>query len=246
MKDYKVGLGIVTCNRPQFFEKAVFSVIRELEPLLECIVTYNDGNYFQELSSPYTALQMTKKGVYWGSDDNTNSGVAVSKNQLMEYLLEKDCDYIFIMEDDMEIKSPKAITEYIKLSQETGIEHFNFAHHGKMNPYPVKVEGDVAYYPNCVGAYSFYTKNCLNKVGLLDEHFYNAWEHVEHTARIAREGLTSPFWLFADHKNSQEWIEEQPNALESSVIRNNPDWNTKMLEGLQYWKSKDGIGIPQR
>lgn len=241
----KIGVGLVTYNRPDYFKLSSQAIIERLEGIVDEIVIYNDGSdeqFLKDYEKQYRKLLKHKVTIIAGVK---NQGVGKAKNILFRDLLARGCNYIFISEDDVVVQSPKAITGYIELSKKTGIEHFNFAHHGLMNPKADSIEGDVAYFPNCVGAWSLYTRNCLESVGLLDEHFHNAWEHVEHTARLARSGLTSPFWKFADHKDSQEWIKEIGGSLDHSSIRVNPQWYEQMKEGMIYWKAKDGIGIPQ-
>jgi hypothetical protein len=44
----------------------------------------------------------------------------------------------------------------------------------------------VSLYPHCVGAFSYYSKKCLDKIGLLDERFFNAKEHLDHTYEIIK------------------------------------------------------------
>jgi glycosyltransferase involved in cell wall biosynthesis len=173
----KIGLGIVTYNRPDYFKKIFASV-----PLyaVDEIVVVNDGTPYEEIPVPLIQHE-------------TNKGVGISKNDAMKHLLAKGCDYIFLMEDDIIIKDPTVFQKYIEASKETGIQHFNYSQHGLMNkhantniPSPkTKIEYNngikIELYPHCVGAFSFYTRKCLETVGLLDETFYNATEHVEHT-----------------------------------------------------------------
>src|SRR5690606_16684073 len=130
---------------------------------------------------------------------NKNRGVAHAKNWLMRKLLREGCDYIFLLEDDLIIKSPKAVFGYIKVAEETGISHLMFAHHGPMNKGKA-IHSDpngIELFPHCVGAWCFYTREALEDVGLMDEIFKNAWEHVEHTHRLSVAGYTEEFPYFA-------------------------------------------------
>ena len=40
---------------------------------------------------------------------------------------------LFLCEDDMQILSPKAVTEYVRVGHERGLHHLSFALHGPMN-----------------------------------------------------------------------------------------------------------------
>jgi hypothetical protein len=48
----------------------------------------------------------------------------------------------------------------------------------------------------------------LEQVGLIDERFYNAFDHVEHTYRIIKAGFHPNFWWFADVANSHDLLSD--------------------------------------
>ena len=109
----------------------------------------------------------------------------------------------------------------------TGIQHFNYAHHqGIKNnkakltyPQDVKVES----YNCCYAAFSYYSKKYIDKVGVMDEVFYNAMEHVEYTYRISKELLHSCFYEFIDISYSYNYISDYYEDCYQSVISNGGD-----------------------
>ena len=237
----KIGLGIVTYNRKDYFDKIFSSV-----PLyaIDEIVIVNDGTpYGVDITVPH--IQHPK-----------NMGVGVSKNDAMRHLLAKGCDYIFLMEDDIIIKSPDVFQAYIKASKETGIQHFNYSQHGLMNKVQntekpalkTKIQYNtvsIELYPHCVGAFSFYTKKCLETVGLMDEQFYNATEHVEHTYNIIKNNMHPPFWWFADIENSNHYLTDIPWSPENSTISSKPNHVNMVHKGLDYFYRKHGEHLLQ-
>jgi GT2 family glycosyltransferase len=106
-------------------------------------------------------------------------------------------------------------------------------------PYSENVE--IALYRHCVGAFSYYHRSVIEEVGYMDENFYNAWEHVEHTYQIAKKGLTSPFWWFADLANSENYIDNISECVKKSTIANSSSWSMNVAHGENYFKSKEGI-----
>jgi hypothetical protein len=84
-----------------------------------------------------------------------------------------------------------------------------------------------------------YTRNIINKVGYFDDNFMNAFEHVEHTFRIAKAGLTVQWPLHADITNSRNYIQEIPDSIKNSSIRVREDWLPNIILALDYWESKD-------
>ena len=235
----KIGLGIVTYNRPDYFKKIFASV--PLDAVDE-IVVVNDGTPYGEITIPLIQHEV-------------NKGVGISKNDAFKHLLSKGCDYIFLMEDDIIIKDSTVFQKYIQASKETGIQHFNYSQHGLMNkfantniPSPkTKIEYNngikIELYPHCVGAFSFYTRKCLEQVGLLDETFYNATEHVEHTYSIIKNNMHPPFWWFADIENSNIYLDDIPWSLQTSTISSKPNHNNMVRKGLDHFKNKHGVEL---
>jgi GT2 family glycosyltransferase len=224
----KIGLGIVTYNRPDYFKKAIKSVRKNLGDILDELIVYHDG----PLPKGYP------KNTPHGKD---NRGVAYAKNQLLKKLLDRGCEYIFVMEDDVEVLDRMAVIGYLAAHSITGIPHFNFYGHGDnlwMEPLAVMEGAPVVFWPNAVGAYSFYTREALEQVGLMDENFVNAYEHIEHSWRIYRDHYEYGFW--PDVLGSSEWLMAQPDALKNSSIRDlNGDWTARVRKGLEYWRSID-------
>lgn len=180
----KIGLGISTFNRPDFFGKAVQGISEQLGNLVDYVVAYNDGSDTGLYDEVYSRLPQGLELVH----SITNSGVAAAKNALFKKMLDNQCDYLFLMEDDIIPIHPNAITRYIAAEQSTQYEHFNFAHHGPGNARgPIREENGLAYYPCTSGAWSLYTRNVIETVGLMDENFYNAMEHMEHTSRALQK-----------------------------------------------------------
>lgn len=235
----KIGLGIVTYNRPDYFKK-IFSAVPQ--SAVDEIVVVNDGTPYGDISVPLIQHE-------------TNKGVGVSKNDAMRHLLAKGCDYIFLMEDDIIIKDAGVFQKYIEASKETRIQHFNYSQHGVMNkfantntPSPkTKIEYNdgikIALYPHCVGAFSFYTRKCLEQVGLLDETFYNATEHVEHTYSIIKNNMHPPFWWFADIADSNQYLDDIPWSIQTSTISSKPNHNDMVRKGLEYFNKKHGVDL---
>ena len=194
----KIGLGIITHKRKEYFSQISSKIPHHK---IQELVVVNDG-------TPYNINILKDKTI----QNKDVLGVSKSKNIALKNLLDKKCDYIFLMEDDIFIKKENVFNAYINLYKETGIHHFNFALHGKMNVLPDKTPAPrltVNYnklalnlYQHCVGAFSFYTKEVLEEVGLIDEDFHNAFDHVEHTYRIIQAHKHPPFWWFADLSDS--------------------------------------------
>jgi GT2 family glycosyltransferase len=183
----------------------------------------------------------------------------------MQHLLDRGCDYIFIIEDDMIILDPSIFDKYIEEYKKSGIHHFNYGPGSPFNrkqdiqfdlhnrhllkqdsePNPKMVLDyktvKVSLFEHTVAMFSFFTKEVLEKVGLIDQAFYNAWEHVDHTYRIIKAGYHPPFWWFADLHDSHKYLTEAPGAIDNSSIANKTEqWEKNVYGGREIYLKKHG------
>ena len=239
----KVGVGIITCDRVNMFNVCFESLNDEW---YDELVVVDDGKEDYPLMRKGVEFIRTTGGV----------GVGKAKNAAIQNLLDKDCDYIILVEDDMKFTG-NLFQEYINAYKETGIHHFMFAYHGPANkagisygkPVPRKVidYGDhkIALNQHCVGAVTFYTKESLEKIGLYDEGYTNAFEHVDHSFMLAQSDYSTPYWWWADIANSLDFVQEQKCSEDSSAIRPRSDWQSNIKDAFGFFINKHGVSPVQ-
>lgn len=231
----KTGIAIITYNRPQFYKECRESID---DSWADKIITVNDG----DLSGASDRVILTH-GI----------GVTEAKNIALKQLLDRGMDYIFLVEDDMKFIG-NVFNEYIKAHEVSGIHHFTFGYHGSYNmkngkPNPRKVieynDGiKVALNTHSVGAVAFFTRESLKDVGLFDPEyskFGNAFDHVDHSYRLAKAGYSTPYWWWADLENSYEFIKEQGDADTNSTVRNDSEWINNVKQSAMYFKEKHRV-----
>lgn len=239
----KIGVGIITCNRTEYLRELLVSLV-SCESIVNELVVVNDGK-------PVTDFDL-HQGTW--IDNESNLGVGKSKNKAIEHLLSRDCKYVFLLEDDIVIKDKDVFYRYIKACELTGIQHFNFAFHGNDNynhdgtkaiKLRVEYSKDLAInlYPNVYGAFSFYTKMCIEKVGYMDPFYFNAMEHVDHTNEIIKHGMHPPFRWFADIAESEKYISEIDNGHSGSEIRRDETWVHNFHKAADYFAIKQGFDV---
>jgi len=252
-KKEKIGVGIITCNRKDYLVNLLESIANRND--LELVVV-NDGDPLEIPGWNYYVI-----------NNETNLGVGKSKNKAMQHLLDKGCDYIFIIEDDMIVLDDTIFEKYIQASKVSGIQHFNYGpgspfnrkqtisnfdlhnrhlldQHSEPNPKLVIEYGNdikVSLFEHTVAMFSFFTRKVLEEVGLIDENYYNAWEHVDHTYCIIKAGYHPPFWWFADIYESHKYLTEAPGAIDNSSIANKTEqWEKNVYGGREIYKQKHG------
>lgn len=233
-----IGLAIVTFNRPAFFSVAHDPVMKHLiEPgIVESFAICNDGSDPEHKKAYSRAWQRSAKlqTILGGWGREHNHGVGAAKNRCLEFLLDRGRNWLFLMEDDLEVLSADAISGYIEACLQSDWQHLCFHGHGPLNPAPRWNDEIITSWPNSIGAFCIYSRQALERCGLFDEHFHNAWEHVEHTERLASEGFTAPWPDNLDATGSENWLREQPGAAERSSIRHTPEWTESMEADRNY------------
>lgn len=244
----KIGLGIITCDRPDYLKQCVDAVHANKQHI-DYIVVVNDGLTFREETTQWLYSQGVNRII---EHTPPYKSVGVAKNQAMRALMTQDVDHVFIIENDIIIKSPDVFHAYIKGASASGIWHMNFALHGpankkqgteEKNPRQI-VDYDgvkIALYPHCVGAFSYFYKGVIKNVGYHDERFKNAFEHVEHTYRIIKKDLHPPFWWFADIVDSDEYLTEIPGSIQNSSIPHTKEWNSNFQRANGWFEIKHGF-----
>lgn len=264
MQNNKIGIGLITCDRYEFLIKSIQSVF-------ECVKTNNKqdfhivlvddsetDSYAEYHSKIYAIVEeyfLSKKLDTFSLIKTTGKeGVGASKNKALNELLDKECEHIFLMEDDVEIIDTSVFDVYIKTSKITGVKHLNFGLHGNHNKdlygnfitrrvinYPDNTK--ISLYPNILGAFSYYHIDTLKSSGLMDEQFYNALEHVDHTYQIIKNGFHPPFRWFADVFESNKLLVDIVPDHQNSKIRSQDDFMKNFLENHAKFIKKNGFSV---
>lgn len=236
----KIGVGITTFNKQDYYD-----ILYDSLPLsdIDSLITTNMGSQY---SREY-------KG-YWNQwDKDFDNGPAEGRNQNIKYLLENDCDYLFLIEDDMIIKNKNVFAEYISKSIETGIKYFIYCSTtegsgsiGKRTPkFNVKYPNNynISFYPNMNNDFVCHHKSNFEE-RLYDTSYRYIFD-IEFTYyHMMTKKITAPFWNFPDISNSDLYVNNQPG----SESRINEQREKKLFE--EFTKLKNQIGywvtdIPQ-
>jgi len=250
-----IGVGMVTYKAPDRIKQSAATI----PTWVKNFVIVNDGTPYDLSVYPEHAFIIQHQ---------TNLSVGQAKTSAINWLLEKGCEHIFIIEDDILLQSEEVFDAYIKASVVSGIKHLNYALQGPANkkgskgfetledralqehlsePNPRQVlkysdNVEIALYPNCVGAFSYYQREVLEKIGGFDSFYKNAWEHVDHTMESFRKGFTSPYWWFADINQSWKYIKDIEGCIENSTIGHTDAWKENFNKGWLHFKKKYGFG----
>lgn len=241
MNKEKIGIGITTYNHEDYFSDLFKSLPKDK---IDEIVVVNGGKKYDNTYD-----------CHW-IQHNKNSYPSVCRNDCVSFLLNHDCEHIFIIEDDMIIKNPSIFEQYIKSSKESGLKYFSFVSTSYNSGQPLKRTPKLTleyknnvkidFYSNMCNEFTYHHKSCFQKVGLYDGNMREAFD-VELTYRESKIGeWASPFWWFADIHNSDEYIENNPIAI-SRLQSKRPDGSrAEVIDKIwEYFYNKHGLHVGQ-
>src|SRR3972149_8072139 len=234
----KIGVGIVTYQRFDRFKECFEHLLKNNRDVDEILIVEDCSVKDRERYDEYfKSILLNNVNVIRNSE---NKGVGYCKNLVMKYFYGKNFEFIFTLEDDINVVNPGVFMHYVDTGARSGIHYLNFGLHGPANvgKKQLKKHGDafVWVFPESVGAFTMYTNKLIEVIGYHDESFLNAWEHVEYAYRASNCGLSLPFWQFADAPLSDTYLNEQVGSLEDSSIRPREDWKPNIKAGYDYFK----------
>ena len=139
-------------------------------------------------SAPNTAYALT----YQYDSDGNRLGVAGVKNKCLQRLMELcPCDYFFLFDDDC-FPAKEGWAEYfIDMHKRTGQHHFLYNKPGGIRQVVESKDG-IDSYNNCLGCFSFLTKEVIEKVGGYNTAYQiYGYEHAEYSRRVYMAGLNT-------------------------------------------------------
>lgn len=181
-------------------------------------------------------------------------GVGYCKNLALLELLRSGCQHIFLIEDDITIKRLDVFQEYIATAREFNLEHLIFGSvytppSWDLDPVLATFHGkdhDLDIYQNLHGGFVYFTRKCLQYAGLFDDlHYVNAVEHIDHTYRIIRMGMYTPFWCFADIHGSGKYLQDEQPSNPSTINTKTQEQQMRVFSGFSWFASTYGRQVGQ-
>jgi hypothetical protein len=240
MNNYAIG--VLTCDRPVFFKNCWDSITPIVCPKI--VVNNSPKQLEYRLHGGYSE--------YISTAGKEPLSIAYGKNQIIKWFLERTIvEWLFIVEDDIIVNDCSVFDYYINTAETSRFKHLMFGLAGPNNfynsaPHPVLILGKTtSFYRHCVGAFCLYHRSVLEKVGLLDERFINAMDHVEHSWRIAKAGfIPETFGFWPDVYNSNHtYLIDQDNDLKQSTMQHTPQvqYNKNVQEALKLFQELHGF-----
>jgi hypothetical protein len=236
----KTALAIITCNREDYFQKAVASVNRDAIGKLYVV---NNGDQLKDLPPDTTLLQAKRNPTV----------VGIGKNSALRQMVADGYEYLFLMEDDVLVKNNEVFERYILTAADSGLwaGQLSYGLHGGVGGGNVANDGSpikrhvikydkykVDLYQNSFAAFVLYHASTLKHIGYMDERYLNSAEHLDHYYKAFLKNLGNFYWYFPDIENSFEYLEDIDTNHEGSCIRKSPSFKSDFSYSWQLFKEK--------
>lgn len=228
MENNKIGIGIVTYNSEDYY-KALYNSLPFNK--FDILVTVNGGDKYKH----------NYKGNWIQHSENVYPSVC--RNDCINFLLQRNCEHIFIIEDDMILKSPDIFDKYIQASKESGLKYFSFVSTSWESGTPTKRtprltaeyknKVSISFYKNMCNEFTYHHKTCYEKTGLYDTNFRDPFD-IDFAYRESKQNYAAPFWWFADITSSDDLIINNPNAV--SRLQSNRSDGSREQRIEKEWK----------
>jgi glycosyltransferase involved in cell wall biosynthesis len=238
MEANKIGVGIVTYNSEDYF-KALYESL----PLskIDELVVINGGDTY-----------VKKYNCHW-VQHNTNCYPAICRNDAVNFLMNRGCEHIFLIEDDMIIKDVNIFDKYIQASKVSGLKYFSYVSTSWESGTPgnrtprltVEYSKDVSvsFYKNMCNEFTYHHYTAFKQTGLYDTQFRDPFD-IDLAYRESRSNYAAPFWWFADVTGSDDLIINNPVAV-SRLQADRPDGSReqRIQEQWKLFIAKHGLMV---
>lgn len=200
----RIGIGVTTYNRPECLNECLINIARHTN--LKSLYINGDVELYVATDT-----------------DEDRRGVAYRKNECLRAL--KDCDYVFLFDDDCFPIKDGWVEWFIK---EADGEHVLFLNNKLHNP--ICKTYNLISYNDCGGVFMFLTKDHIKYIGAFNEDFkIYGFEHCEYSMRCAnnhREFLMiegTEKYLFAHDYSTPNHKSSITDEEKQKCIKNNWD-----------------------
>ena len=183
----RVGISCTTYNRPEVLAK------------------------WKEQIAKHT--NMDNVLIYIADDSPERKGVAYRKNECLRAL--KDCDYVFLFDDDCYPTKDGWVDFFINNSEGKHLLFMDTKFHRII---PFMSDSKFNCFADCGGVFMFLTKEHIKKVGAFNEEFLPwGFEHAEYSQRIYNQ---KNYYLQLAGTNNYLFAEDYNNPMFKSSVTN--------------------------
>lgn len=231
----RVGLGLTTWQRPELFRRCRDSVQAHLENVVDCTVVLQDGGAPYVRGNPPEWVTISYGG---------NQGWANAKNTCLNTLIKMGCDHLFMIEDDTEVTSEKAVTGYIDAALASDLHYLTAHPWGPVTTAKVEEDGPITYWAYCGSWWTYMSRIGVLRGGGYNETLGGIMGDIELPQRWQLQGLTSGWGRLPDASGSEGWVKPDCLTIDQSTIAAQPGWAQRQEYLMRWWQETMPETVP--
>lgn len=183
----KIGIGVISYKRPNECLEVCRSILNTVDQSSDnytfiCAVDQRDITEYNDVAKIFPIV------------NGDNAGVAMNKNRALWKL--RNCDLVFLLEDDFKPIRPGWVDLYRTGIKETGMQHFNHIrldHRDKLHKIIRMPSFVLGIYQRNTAQLMVMTKAVIDKLGAFDVRYGKfGYEHSDYTRRCKMSGMCVP------------------------------------------------------
>ncbi|APD17236.1 glycosyltransferase [Mycobacterium phage Lukilu] len=236
----RIGIGVTTHNRVGMLHQCVYNIECHT-PDDRVLVVVDDA------SDPAPYHPFKAPGQTYRFEQNV--GVARVKNKCIELLMASEVDHVFLFDDD----TWPVEKDWWRQYTESGYEHLSWNWLPCWDDYrdlwPLADDHGITSWNTSNGCLLYYTRKALETAGGMRVQFGRwGFEHLEHSYRIHRFGLTpEPFLSLTDQRGicaTDEHREDEAGSLSTLTGAERREWYARNRDFYRYWVEQEPRFVP--
>lgn len=234
----RTGLVITTYNNELLLESVTKNLLLDS---VDVAVIVNGGNEYNNIKN-YKQFSIIQH--------SSNLGPCQSRIDGIQYLLDNNCEHIFIVEDDMLFKNKDIFSRYVKAHYETGLNYFCFCSDAPGNGVPNRrtphskvqyVNETIHFYREMNNEFTYHHSSLFEDVGMYDKQFEHMWD-VDFVYRILEHDVHGcGFRNFPDVHDSDLYIMNNPDSV--SRLNQNNQRNINLMKYISMFNKKHNCDV---
>lgn len=230
---YKISIAVSTRNRSESFRKTMEKIIEHTPEGIMNLFSVDD------CSEP-----MYHRANFMFEE---RAGISSVKNKCLQLCYESDADHFFLFDDDTYPISDNWWIPYVNSKQ----QHLSYTFGPGMvilsdSVTSVNLNGDI---PRCENKYytkshivpngcmTYFTRECIDKVGGFDTNYPNKYEHTDLSRRIFNLGITPTPYIDVVNSDKLIYCLDQDKAIQRSFTEQ--EMNDNLNKGYEYFRSRE-------
>lgn len=225
----KLVYGIITCNRSEYFEHHMDTMLKTMDPTHDWYIIIGDDSSVDDYTTPYVE-KLEELGHRVTLIKSNRRGPHYLVNRILQIASKEEFDYGFMAEDDIFFIQKEWDNLYVEAIQASSFDYLCYFNsvwaknhgrgscvHHKLKMPERRIQSEIAIF-SCFGCFWTFSPEVIEDVGYFDMHNLGVWGngHTDYSKRCCRVGFNGIHGRIFDMLGSEEYIDMQDEGYVST------------------------------